>query len=1179
MSDEIKKEDIQGPEKVEADSTSSEVIEEATPSGLTPDEAESSTENEQSPQAKLYCQVMGEEIPQTLKDKLQGDNVEFGADKKEQQACIIVSIPNEDKEGLLANLQENEKSLVLLPNQEIFPEPSSNQCVLPVSWLEDDLTFNLIVKFIKGQSTLHAEDVIGRYFNQLMSFKVSTYFRVGYYSDIMFAEAAPLGFNTLAIRDLFNRLIFHLNSRKLDGEIGFPFEFKYGVNEQQFFCSLFCDTHDEFELTKLHDFRTEMKELGIELDKNGVYLDLNFIKQSLKLVINIYWHKSRLKQAGLGLNIYQVDKANIPNSDESEKVKILQVEKDLSQDDSLYSLDLPSTGNNGSILEGDPVLLEALVLHLIVKKENDEIEKEFSEFERKDVEQNLADFEDEEVVFGLIDPDYRLIITYLQNEDKMALLAEKLKSLGEGEDKINLGSEEVVQAVISKVKGVMEEEEEIAFLLSDDPEDEDVQRISGGPGEDELSQLVSGGDLGEDDLETRIKGEKEEYKDELTRISGGPNKNDKGAFAFKSLGGGEKASSGMFNFDKVQLKNGGSASLDKKSLFKIGNKIAESKTAGEGGPVDTKKSLESELNNLFDDDIEISEEELAAFEAEYDKLNKLKKKSVTGGALNKNQLNYINENIAKELRLVSHDTNLGELADKLSPKLAEEIEASEQAVRKVVEKAIKLTQKEMAKMNVAKSANNAMTATGELSTAAKVKIEGIQRTNASEVKRLNKIISSLRDEVEGLQKKREEDRKSAQSKSQVKNEELDNLKKELIDSKAKFKSDLDEIKKLGGGPEGADTSKIQELFEKKLQENGAALLKAKHSILEAKREEHNTQIKLKAEESKVTQLQADVRNRETQVTMLKKNFEKLKDIKDKKIDDLTNKLEGANSKAESDRSNMEEKLKNIHQKKALDLQGQIDSLKGELARKTKELGKANSGSGEDQSKIIKRLEDQTKMALERATKEKQLLEKKAQDANNKTNEMRKDIIKAQSELKTVRADLTKKMMAIQEQLDAEKKKSASGDRPKAASNGETPKNNQEIGRLKDENSKLEEKIKAMTKNVNDANANVKSYTLKIKELEHKLKLLSGKNNPSADSGSQKKAAPDPAVKAEMKALEIKAKNAEKQVVRLSDSVKKLTTELTEAKKQSAKFKQEATAKKNEVEALKRDLAKTKKGAA
>lgn len=438
---------------------------------------------------------------------------------------------------------------------------------------ETELTY--FKRLLGENSTLDVADSLQTNLKALGHVKVTDHLNSGYYCDSIAVKAAEEGFKFLNIKKGIFNLFSLISDLIFDDKGEFPVDVDFGVSDRNFFIQSHFPVQN-FYSDIIWDLLSDEKGPFSLMIDSAKTIDIYTLGKTEKLAITISWTKE--ESVNKSLYIHSIDSFRPANRKTNlSKVKTLKLNHNKELELNLPKnkktpLSLSSISRIVTFLKQQKVDLDKITISNITDY--------LSLYPNKSVVASLGTLEKEDILKMIKDQE-------MQNE---------VSSLVENEKKVL--SENVLENFINKVEGLnLEDASEIVSLGLEDYT-EPFQRVSGWMDEiDESVEIVRGTqeDIGEDSI--LVKGSKASL--------------DEGSVTVK----GEREDIGTDN-ERLDINSSGEGSFSANELPKWRTAkdllISNLKKKIENKEITNHSELESELSQLLQNQINMSEEESRA---------------------------------------------------------------------------------------------------------------------------------------------------------------------------------------------------------------------------------------------------------------------------------------------------------------------------------------------------------------------------------------------------------------------------------------------------------------------------------------------------------------------------------------------------------------------------------------
>lgn len=400
----------------------------------------------------------------------------------------------------------------------------NGRLVIEENFVESQLGLSILNKFFQNELSIHLAEDFSEVVSKTREFSILNHLSGGSFIDQACFDSFENGFNIVSLRTYIDHAIYYFSYLKQAGLGGSPFEFEYGMNENNFILNAhmsvrgfvaeyLIDAFGEYEVQNPH--RYLLNAMG----NNCEFLEVTYLENPSKIILNAIWSKNpEAKIQGMAfqnIHTYKQMSRKIDEDISSFEQDIDIAKRQATSMPMVESLNLPGGINQITHkITDDSILNKEEVLDSLMDFSLDSFDINFPDTSLPSLTEvgldNLLDaFPDQEMISNLTAEDKAHLLEKLQKKEVM----EKVSG--------GVDEEEGTQVVPD-----FDELTDISQRISDLIDVDDViNNVSGGEEDDNFSQKVSGGDEGEDKFSQKISGSKD-TPEVMTIIGGQDSAND-----------------------------------------------------------------------------------------------------------------------------------------------------------------------------------------------------------------------------------------------------------------------------------------------------------------------------------------------------------------------------------------------------------------------------------------------------------------------------------------------------------------------------------------------------------------------------------------------------------------------------------------------------------------------------
>jgi hypothetical protein len=327
-------------------------------------------------------------------------------------------------------------SLSDVANKEDFLR-YNGKLILNPWFMTKDLSRNVLKRLVDEKTSLHLDEAFGDKIKDVKTAKVINHLRVGFYSDLIAADAFEKDFNIIGIRNYFLSLISYLMYLKKSGIGELPIEVEYGRGASEFLIQMHISVKDFVTEYIWGSFESEnpsdpTKFLLNTCSNLAPLFDVYYLEKSEKIVFTAIWPKNdqmeniTFNSMGIG-NLTSATQMDALANAKISNISLAIEENNMAIEEELKEKKLPggiidviSVAGKGDVFAKDPASLKNIINHIQNKYE----EGEFDPTKLKDY---LADFGDPGLIESLSLGDFSMITDAMAKEGFAEEIAEAVE--------------------------------------------------------------------------------------------------------------------------------------------------------------------------------------------------------------------------------------------------------------------------------------------------------------------------------------------------------------------------------------------------------------------------------------------------------------------------------------------------------------------------------------------------------------------------------------------------------------------------------------------------------------------------------------------------------------------------------------------------------------------------------
>lgn len=201
--------------------------------------------------------------------------------------------------------------------------------ILDPAWFQEDEGKYLIKRILDSSRGILLQEIFQQKFSKYYSQKITSFLRLGYYSDQLVAESISqenVQFNYVAIRSFFDHALMYMNVIKDMSLASFPCEVDYAFNSNYFTVLIHIACHrmnKEYIISSLGEegLRNPLASMLKSCWKQSDYLDITYHEKAKKLCLTGLWFKSDQKNKSFSSSVA----VNILSKSKVAKADVLSV--------------------------------------------------------------------------------------------------------------------------------------------------------------------------------------------------------------------------------------------------------------------------------------------------------------------------------------------------------------------------------------------------------------------------------------------------------------------------------------------------------------------------------------------------------------------------------------------------------------------------------------------------------------------------------------------------------------------------------------------------------------------------------------------------------------------------------------------------------------------------------------
>lgn len=997
-------------------------------------------------------------------------------------------------------------------------------------------SFSKIVldKFFTKNFSIHLDESFQGKFRNIEDVKVTSIQNMGSDTDVITLDAFDKNYNIVTIRSFLDHVLYFFAYLKQAGLAGVPYEIEYAESEEGIYCvNLYLSVRNFVAEYIIDSFglisgKDPSKYLMGIIEKSCDFLEVTFIEEPGKLVISGLWNKLEENQAKIcGMSFNNVKTTAQLISEVHNSISAYKDAISQTKDNNTKTNQTSNKNLPGGFIGFFDNVNRESILKIHPDKTIKLIAFVVQDYEKKYPDRNASEVTLEDLHKYLAEYEDQDFISKMVSNDHDILL-----------DRIhNMNSIQAYEDEIVRIKESLKDDDDFKQVVGESLLDELARRVAGSLENEDGNQIVSGDKLEKDDFKALVSGlPKGKENPFLSKISGSF-ENEKGKFNVVSLGGAgpEKKKAGLFSMIKSSMD-----SID--SLDEV--KWEAKAFVKEKGQKHLESKLHEFTGSLGISIEDLNEEQITEFQSDVlpqaldDLMNNEEAiESFYDEKLASNNRRYDTIEIKQVLtqKIAENELSYSDLLgnkEKVVQTVSDTFKLDTDAATIVVNGTDQLREEKEREIVLEKIINN--------------EIDLNDTENVSDNELIRKLAESEAYTIELEKKLKVLEIKLAAS-------EATNKKIETVEAEIAKKVAV-ELSKSGVDGGGIPEEEVNKLRQGTMSPEDMA----KMAILIEK--EKGLQNLAREAEKTVRKLQIESEQKEAHFKAEIEKGQKFLKAKEAMVEHIKNSVQNLVSKKDAEITSLRDRVTQMNQK-------MNDESALKMKRDLQLLEQENSS--------LKKMGDIYRTKIENMVKKSAKL--------NKEEELKKiqDEMRALNNMKT----------QLQNQLNAELKRSKSFEDKYMKSKEEEMKNRQEMAKQKTDLKSQEAQIKFLRdsleklakqapaesstsekNNASEENVMLKQenaqLTQKVMELSDTLKKFQEMEDSSKQSGSTS----DSNGTAKEKKLESDIKKLQAEIV-------KGRTAITESKKDIMKYKSENTAMKNQVQMLKREIEKFRQLAA